>query len=784
MSQTKEISISIDVEELEDQVETKREKEDPEGEEDLELRSTIFSLGKDPRVGIKRENPTPEFRFIEILKDGVDNPFLELNWRIPRFDVDSAGVVGFNVWRRKLSTREINASTRDRKRAKLRGFNRGGFDRIARKTIKKGKFSQNKKSISNIKRSLIPKSILNPNLDRFEDTARSRFNSSLNRPTGVRGSSRFVSGFSRQEPVFFRSELSSFSIGRFQKIAYVDYTKFLAREKKKFVFVTEREFIDLSYEDKMIGYGEEFEYYITSITEEAGPGNRSNSIGVRVEDPTPIRPPSELRIIQLNENEVQLRICADSRDNISNVIVFRRPENEITYTRVASIPNVNDCFNLVDSTVEYTRSYSYRIFMENIHGTLSEPGEIDITSTVQRITSATRSNNFKIPIITAIQDQNSDFIKITISSNDPNISYYELERRDLTINERKFSSPSKRETNFGGDGWTNNKLFVDKNRDFFDKNLVRERDLLNRRGTESEIIFIDNAVQIGHIYQYRVRGYDLFRNPSSYALDLIKVTGKKVLRTPINLKSQILRGSPFRVKISWDDDNLSTKFSSEELFKVDTELSQSDVKFIYAVQRRRLGEINYDSFPLTANEFIVDEVSSADVITFQSKKVEDTFEPVSNIETEDETITVSGRKIERPAGLPFYLEENSIYFYRVEARDEFGEISNFTEEFEVSTLPDLSDPLNFRVEVINSFVKPFSARLIWESDPLKALPDHWIIERKFDTDNDTFEVVGRAYLDTEFFDRGLKAGNTYLYRIKSVDVLGRESQFFDERLTL
>ena len=61
-----------------------------------------------------------------------------------------------------------------------------------------------------------------------------------------------------------------------------------------------------------------------------------------MEDVTPIHPPAELRLTQLNENEVQLRICADPRDDVAKAIVFRRPEDEITYTRVAAIPNIRD----------------------------------------------------------------------------------------------------------------------------------------------------------------------------------------------------------------------------------------------------------------------------------------------------------------------------------------------------------------------------------------------------------------------------------------------------------
>jgi hypothetical protein len=130
------------------------------------------------------------------------------------------------------------------------------------------------------------------------------------------------------------------------------------------------------------------------------------------------------------------------------------------------------------------------------------------------------------------------------------------------------------------------------------------------------------------------------------------------------------------------------------------------------------------------------------------------------------------------------LEENEAYFYRVAAISANGEESNFTKEFEVSTLPDLSSPLDVKVEVVNTKHRPVIARLTWKTAGDKSRPDHWMIERKRDVPNDTFKFLGRAYTDEKFFDRNLNVGASYVYRVKSVDLVGRESAFFEARLTL
>lgn len=778
MTRTKEITITLDFDELDKQIEEQRDRqEELEGERPLSVRSTVFSLGKDPRVGVKRKVSTPDLRLVELLKDGIDNPYVELSWRIARFDVDSAGVTAFNIYRRRLSREEIFRETRDFKK-KIRKFSRVGFDRVSRKIIRKGKFSSEKKGIYQLRRSLIPKDILNSSLDSLEKTTRSRtdfvppFTKFSTRP-------RFPGVFHGSDPRSVQGRFErSFQNKKFKKIGQVDYSKFLAKDEQKFVSVTEREFVDLSFKDKEPGYGEVFEYYITSVTKGSQESPRSNIVRILIEDLSSIRPPSNFTAAQIDETKIRLKICLDPRDDIARVMIFRKSEDEISFKRIISILNVSDCINLVDSSVRYGKSYTYRAIAENIHGSLSDPKEIDVFSTVQKLTPQSKSNNLRIPILLAVQDQNSDFIKVTISSNDTRVRYYLLERRDLTIYERSFSVPSKDTTGYGGDGWETNKFFIDRSR-VPTFGVQQNKDILNRSIKESEVVFIDNTVQAEHIYQYRVRGFDFFGNATPYQLSLVKAVGKKAVRSPVNVRFEQLRGSPFRIKVLWDDDNQATKFSDEDLFQGDPESLREPTRFIYKIQRRKRSETIYQSFPMTANKFLIDEVAAPDFVSFSAKRVDDTFEKIDNLQVED-----TGEVLVRPFNIPEFLAENDIYYYRIAAIAENGDVSNFTEEVEISTLPELSDPTNFRVEVLNIRVRPLVARLTWGIDSSKARPDHWIIERRFDVENDTFELIGRAYATPEFFDRNLQSSNTYLYRIKSVDLLGRESGFFDAKITV
>ena len=69
----------------------------------------------------------------------------------------------------------------------------------------------------------------------------------------------------------------------------------------------------------------------------------------------------------------------------------------------------------------------------------------------------TRSHNLKFPIFLGSQDPNSDGIKLVVYPNDEKILYYEITRRNLTANERRFAVPRNKSTEF----WSQNKFFVE-----------------------------------------------------------------------------------------------------------------------------------------------------------------------------------------------------------------------------------------------------------------------------------------------------------------------------------
>lgn len=788
-----EVAVEIDIEQLDERVKDKLEADLPSSRQ-VEVRSTVFSLGEDPRVSSEQPPAPPEVRFVEILKDGLDNPYVEVNWRMARSEVDNNNIIGFKIWKRKVSRDKFLRDNRTEETSE-RNFSRVAFDKLSRGITKRGNFSSDRKAINQIKSDLIPDSIKNPKLEQYRESSKARAIPSL-QPTSPFAKNRVLASRVDKVNVFnTRPDFERvFDEVKFKQVGYVGYDQFLKKEKSKFVQVIEREFVDLSFKDVAVGYGEIFEYYITPVSKKIKTTPKSDTVSVMVEDQTPISPPTQLLAKQSSENEISLTICIDPRDNVSRAIIFRRSDRQVTFQKIASVQNVDDCIKIIDSTVSYGETYTYRVFLENIYGSISDPkdlisgggqaaGEITITSTTQRVTPQTRSNNLRVPVVEVLPDQNSDFVKLIISPNDPLVSFYEIERRNLTTKEKKFSVPS-RLTGYGGVGWESNRIFVKKERGLVDNTVSQERDVLNKSLSGNEIVFLDATVTPGHIYQYRVKGCDLFCNSSPHSLKIVRATGKKILRSPINFKSELLRANPFRIKISWNDDNLQVENTLEKAFSKETSLNPIEPDLVYIVQRRRQGEMKYESFPATANRFIIDEVPSLDAVPFNSSEQEDTFGKLPDKQRDDGTVRLSREQQPiRPFGAPNYLSENEVYFYRVYSRDRFGNISNPTEEFKVSTLPSLADPENLKVKVFNTKVRPLIAYVTWSVDPTKYRPDYWIVERKFDNENDTFELIGRSYLEPRFVDKDVDVNSNYIYRVRSVDTQGRTSSFFEVRLT-
>ena len=667
----------------------------------INVRSTIFSLGSDQRIASTLPTASPDLHVVEILEDQLRNVFVRLRWRVSRKQIDFGEIIGFNIWRKRYRETKMN---------RLSFFD---FTRIF-----KQRSSSHNNAIVKIKKGLIPTGILNFKLFEKEKIAETKFESFLD----------------DEEAFNYQSEtLLASSV--FSNIAFVDVAKFFVKEKQKKVFITHVNFSEFLYDDRTVGIGERFEYYITPVSSNGELDIISESIIVDVIPRRGIDTP-RVTIKQTDDFSLSLSVDLTSIPTAKKVSVYKKEKDALFFDLESTTTDLeSNNLVLVDQSINYKRQYTYRIYVEDIYGYLSSPREITTITSMTNTDGTSRFNDLPVPAFSAINDANSDSVKILMSPNDNRILYYELDRRDLSIDERLYIVPSLLANSYGANGWTSNKFFVDRT------NLL-------------PMEFIDDTTQPDHTYQYRFRGFDLYGNPTSYSFSTLTVLHGDVVRSPVNIVVTRLREFPFRVKISWTDDNL---------------ISGESPRFI--VQRRRLNQDAFESFTPTTNQFIIDEVYSSDAIPFDK----DTGVSDNVDKTSKETVSVSSPR--RRINVPDYLKENQIYFYRIATA--IGDAkSNFSPEIKVATVPDVANPVNFRAAIDNIKIKPLVVELLWDVEKLKLRPDHFVIEKKVDSERDQFTLLGKAYLRNKFFDVGVEPGRNYIYKIKSVDTLNRESKRF------
>lgn len=656
------------------------------------VRSTVFSLGSDSRIS-SLQLSTPNLFLIEILKDSLRQLFVRIHWKTPRFDIDSGKIIGFNIYRRRFST------FFDQK------LSQNQFSKLSRKG-----------NIFKVKRGMLDLHNLNPHLANQQET------------TG--------------KGTELSSQIENFVRG-FEKIAFVDFTQFVAKEKLKQVFIQNVSDVSIFYDDKKVGFGEEFEYYVSAVSSTLEETFQSDVVKVMIKDNVSISAPSVLvKQTEGNFSNILLTILFKPQEQIDKILIYRRGEEDVTFVKVAELSDVaNDFAEFLDEKTLSGKKYVYRVFSENLHGVLSSPQEISVFSSGVSMEKS-RSNVLRRPVFNASQQKN--IATLTISPNDTKVLFYRIERRDLSIFQRSFAVPSRDTDGYGGSGWATNHLFVD-------------------RTNMSPLSFVDDTVSSGHIYQYQISGIDKFGNKTDNSYQTIEILQGDTLKPPINLQIVILREFPLRIKLTWEDNNL-------------------DVKDLFEVQRRT-GSGGFQSFPLTENTFIVDEVFSDDPVPFVKEKREDIFVPISNKIKVSQNIKIKGGLNEkRGKGVLDFLKENLSYHYRIRVISEQGTSSLFSDEIKFLTVRPLFPPINFSAINDNPKVKPFVVKLVWDVNPESLLPDHFIIERKVDNENDVFSLVGKAYFKNEFFDRDILVGKRYVYRIKSVNVVGEQSNGIETRI--
>lgn len=680
-----------------------------------EIKGTIFSVGSSPQISSGFNNFSANIFDANVLLDGLFNPYVSFRWTVDRFFAENGKILGFNVYRRKknIISKQLNSSLQDI----------FSFDKISFGCKRAGKFSEQKKPIFNIERSLISKTYLNPQLDEMESNARSRFLASQD--------------FGEQRDTSSQTSLPSDK--EFKKIAFIDFSKNIEQQKNKQVFVSNKDSIEFFYEDETVGYGQIFEYFVTAILKDSEESPTSNVITVIIKNSFPISKPLSLEVKKIDENKNKLLIKINPKDYVANVLIYKKKEGEPSYKKIAVLQNNGNFVEYLDENVDNSISYYYRVFLINIHEIISEPEQIFVTPYTKSQDRPGKNNTLKQPSFSVSQDQLSNYIRISISTNDPNICYYELTRRDLTIFEKRFTSPALLNNNYGKNyGWESNRFYVKRNLYNGLAQTIKQEfitdDTFNKTINEyaDSIEFIDKTIDLEHFYQYRIIGYDVHGNRSSAMFQTIFASPPKSIRAPINLRYEVIQNYPLKLKILWDDDNSFKKKGIED--------------FNYFLERKASDEKFYYSFFGTKEEFWVDEVQD--------------------------------QNIKRANDEPPYLELGKTYQYRVKIVRQDGQQSNFSKELKAQLLSGFVGSLQLVPQYDkNTFQRQI--KLVWNPVKFVDFVDYFEIQRREGSGLSSFKVIGKVYLQSEYTDTSISLNTNYVYRVRLVDIYGNKSLYSD-----
>jgi predicted RNA-binding protein with TRAM domain len=690
--------------------------------EDREVSNIVISTEKDPRVSSFKQWDAPKVEFIEIKKNLQNRPYCDINWSMPQKDVKAGKIKSFKIYRRVWGDDEVKANPKYREKLNIT-FSRRAIELIGAENISERKTPR-----------LVTNFALNQDF--------------LNEPQVM------------DDPINYTDTLAK---RQFKELENVSVSKFLKRERRRLVFRQDSEILNMRFEDRTVKYGDVYEYLITSINDEGEDSARSERIVVKVDDRRSIPPPA-LTVKQIGTALTKLIIKPENGFNIDKIILFTKGRQQLTYS-------FKGVYELGGNTLEKNikskpgRPLSFRVFAVDAFGEISIPAEYTLTPISKYVAPQSRFNTLKNPILKTEQAEGSGNVLVKIYPNDPKIVAYNLDRKDLTINERKYTLPDKEYNNYGGTGWEGGGIFYVENKNIETKKTNVGNEEISRTSfikLGQEITFIDDTTSIGHAYSYRLRGRDLFNNPTGSAFSLITIEGAAALAKVESVRYEVIRKSPLLIKLFWNH------------------ITKSGIKFI--VQRRREDQPNYVTFPETESNFIFDEVANTNFLQFIPDKRPDDYVPELEPTRQVSTIT----PLKRDQKMPDFLEPNSIYYYRIIAKTQLEGISNPIDEFPVYTYPDLARPIDLNVSIDDVRVRPLFAIVSWNIESLNDSfkPDKFIIQRRIDTQNARFVNVGESYLNTTFFDYNIEFGVNYVYRVVSRDALKREKTSNTFRVTI
>ena len=550
---------------------------------------------------------------------------------------------------------------------------------------------------------------------------------------------------------------------------------------------------ELEYFDPSVVYGGSYSYYVVPVARVGFHGPRSRVISVEVLRNVPPATPDVMFSVTSCIPRFSIR-CSGSF--VDHVEVFRRggpvSENVVVLSTQRAIVDlisptqvlngfshigdvgvgVNRAAPFIDRNVSPGQHLDYRFYTVDSFG-LKSATPFSCSISIPDIGVKTP---LAIPSLTAEQGPGGRTVNVSMQSDDPRVIGFILGRRELVTAESAYRGPTQPAY------FTFGSTTAKRSRSRFGPSLNQNSDAA-WNGTfvafSGSASFIDQTVEFDRIYQYSVAGVDVRGNMTSHvAGSPVFVVVKPVLDAPVSITGTVISrdGAPSSVLISWAGG--TADFSPNDLIGDQDVLAATAQRSVFQVERRTVGEAIWQSMPAVTGTSFVDRVS-----------------------------TGPGPKFRPP-----FPAAGQQYDYRVIAMQSGAFVSNHSPSVRIPVIPEVERPAAIWVRASVTSQRPMSIVVSWEYDGIFV--DRWEVERASTnkvfgakvTSMDSQLARGLNYsqvasvpreasrgiglsmqpplLDPRvsvgnrfFIDRDVSMANSYFYRVRAIDPVGRPSDW-------
>lgn len=551
-------------------------------------------------------------------------------------------------------------------------------------------------------------------------------------------------------------------------------------------------FTEFEYWDPSVIYGAGYSYYVVAVSNVGFASVRSRIVSISVTRSVPPATPDVMFAVLGNAPRFSISCSGTFTDHVE---VFRRGgptplSVQLLSTKRAMIDrgapartdsgfyHIGDIgigpartTTFVDRNVPAGQDLEYRIYSVDSFGLKSStPFSCSIS-----LPDYGKVVPLGTPSITAEQGAGDRIMQISVTCDDPRVTSFVLLRRELTTREQSYRQPS--DPAYFTFGETTSLRARSRSGPSVNQFSSKAWSGI-LRAVSGSATFSDTSVEYDRIYQYSVKGIDVRGNETANVpATPVFVAVKPVSDPPTALTGTVVidsSGNPSGVLIKWTPGTID--FSPLDLIGDQNFLASNSQRSVFQVERRDAGSPNWSPLPATTGSSFMD--------------------PVSNDQA--------------PKFRPAYVQTNRQYDYRVIAMQSGAFISTHTDSVRVAITPEIAPPPLLFVRSTDTSVRPISVVLSWQYDGIFV--DGWEVERA--VVNKLFgaripsmdSAIARALAYTNigkitressrglgvasdrrlldprlfggnrsFIDRDVSMANSYFYRVRALDAIGRVS---------